>query len=72
MPGKGSDALYKAAEKFSAAIDDYANDLKADPQKAGRLDKLPSSLEAPLRAVKDAVSAVTALISAEPHTCALV
>ena len=65
MPGKGSDALYKAAEKFSAAIDDYANDLKADPAKAGRLEKLPSALEAPLRAVKDAVSAVTALISAD-------
>ena len=65
MPGKGSDALFKASEKFSAAINDYANDLKTDPQKAGRLDKLPSSLEAPLRAVKEAVSAVTAMISAD-------
>ncbi len=44
MPGKGSDALNKAAEKFAAAINDYADDLKADPIKAGRLDKLPSSL----------------------------
>ena len=65
MPGKGSDALFKAGEKFSAAINDYANDLKTDPLKAGRLDKLPSSLEAPLRAVKEAVSAVTAMISAD-------
>jgi ATP-dependent DNA helicase DinG len=65
MPGKGSDALNKAAEKFATAINDYANDLKTDPQKAGRLDKLPSSLEAPLRAVKEAVSAVTAMISAD-------
>ena len=65
MPGKASDAFNKAAEKFSAAIDDYADDLKADPAKAGRLDKLPSQLEAPLRAVKEAVSAVSALIAAD-------
>ena len=65
MPGKASDAFNKAAEKFSAAIGDYADDLKADPAKAGRLDKLPSQLEAPLRAVKEAVSAVSALIAAD-------
>ena len=65
MPGKASDAFFKAAEKFAAAIGDYADDLKADPAKAGRLDKLPSQLEAPLRAVKEAVSAITALIAAD-------
>ena len=65
MPGKASDAFNKAAEKFAAAIGDYADDLKADPAKAGRLDKLPSQLEAPLRAVKEAVSAVSALIAAD-------
>ena len=65
MPGKASDAFFKAAEKFAAAIGDYADDLKADPAKAGRLDKLPSQLEAPLRAVKEAVSAVSALIAAD-------
>ncbi len=65
MPGKASDAFFKAAEKFAAAIGDYADDLKADPVKAGRLDKLPSQLEAPLRAVKEAVSAVSALIAAD-------
>ena len=65
MPGKASDAFNKAAEKFAASIGDYADDLKADPAKAGRLDKLPSQLEAPLRAVKEAVSAVSALIAAD-------
>jgi len=65
MPGKASDGFNKAAEKFAASIGDYADDLKADPAKAGRLDKLPSQLEAPLRAVKEAVSAITALIAAD-------
>jgi len=65
MPGKASDGFNKAAEKFAASIGDYADDLKADPAKAGRLDKLPSQLEAPLRAVKEAVSAVSALIAAD-------
>ena len=51
MPGKATDAFNKAVEKFAAALNDYADDLKADPAKAGRLDKLPSQLEAPLRAV---------------------
>ena len=63
MPGKATDAFAKAAEKFAAAINDYADDLKADPAKAGRLDKLPSQLEAPLRAVKEAVTAINALIA---------
>ena len=65
MPGKASDGFNKAAEKLAAAIGDYSDDLKADPAKAGRLDKLPSQLEAPLRAVKEAVSAVSALIAAD-------
>ena len=65
MPGKATDAFAKAAEKFAAAINDYADDLKADPAKAGRLDKLPSQLEAPLRAVKEAVTSINALIAAD-------
>jgi len=65
MPGKAGDALYKASEKFAKALGEYADDLKADPTRAGRLDKLPTQLEAPLRAVKEAVAAVTALISAD-------
>jgi ATP-dependent DNA helicase DinG len=65
LPGKASDSLYKASEKFSKALGEYADDLKSDPTKAGRLDKLPSTLEAPLRAIKEAVASVTALISAD-------
>jgi ATP-dependent DNA helicase DinG len=65
MPGKAGDALFKASEKFAKALGEYADDLKADPTKAGRLDKLPALLEAPLRAVKEGVAAVTALISAD-------
>ena len=65
MPGKAADGLFKASEKFAKAIGDYADDLKADPTKAGRLDKLPAVLEAPLRAVKEGVVAVTALIAAD-------
>ncbi len=65
MPGKAGDALFKASEKFAKALGEYADDLKADPTKAGRLDKLPAFLEAPLRAVKEGVAAVTALISAD-------
>ena len=65
LPGKASDALYKASEKFAKALGEYADDLKADPTKAGRLEKLPSTLEAPLRAIKEAVASITALISAD-------
>ena len=65
MPGKAGDALFKASEKFAKALGEYADDLKADPTRAGRLDKLPALLEAPLRAVKEGVAAVTALISAD-------
>jgi len=65
MPGKAGDALFKASEKFAKALGEYADDLKADPSRAGRLDNLPTQLEAPLRAVKEAIAAVTALISAD-------
>jgi len=65
MPGKAGDALFKASEKFAKAIGEYADDLKSDPSKAGRLDKLPATLEAPLRGVKEAVAAVSALITAD-------
>ena len=65
LPGKASDALYKASEKFAKALAEYADDLKSDPTKTGRLEKLPSTLEAPLRAIKEAVASVTALISAD-------
>ena len=65
MPGKASDGLAKAAEKFASAISDYALDIKTDLNKTARLDELPAQLEAPLRGIKDSVAAINALITAD-------
>ena len=65
MPGKVSDGLTKAAEKFASAISDYALDIKTDLNKTARLDELPAQLEAPLRGIKDSVAAINALITAD-------
>lgn len=65
MPGKASDGLTKAAEKFASAISDYALDIKTDLNKTARLDELPAQLEAPLRGIKDSVAAINALITAD-------
>ena len=65
MPGKLTDSLKKAADKFAEAIADYADDVRSDPTKAGRLPDLPGQLEAPIRGLKDATSAVVASINAD-------
>jgi len=65
MPGKASDAFTKAADKFADAVDDYSEDVKADPGKAGRLDQLPKEFEAPMRGIKEAVAAILQLITAD-------
>ncbi len=65
MPGKASDGLTKAAEKFASAISDYALDIKTDSNKTARLDEIPAQLEAPLRGIKDSVAAINALITAD-------
>lgn len=65
MPGKASDSLAKAGEKFASAISDYALDIKTDLNKTARLDELPAQLEAPLRGIKDCVAAINALITAD-------
>ena len=65
MPGKASDAFTKAADKFADAVDDYSEDVKADPGKAGRLDQLPKEFEAPMRGIKEAVAAILQLINAD-------
>jgi ATP-dependent DNA helicase DinG len=65
MPGKASDAFTKAADKFADAVDDYSEDVKADPGKAGRLDELPKEFEAPMRGIKEAVAAILQLINAD-------
>ena len=65
MPGKASDALVKAAEKFTQAVADYALDLKSDPSKAGRLEIVPKELESSMRKVKEAIAGILQLITAD-------
>lgn len=65
MPGKLTDTLKKAADKFAEAIADYADDIRSDASKAGRLPDVPAQLEAPIRGLKDATSAVIASINAD-------
>ena len=64
-PGKLTVSLKKAADKFAEAIADYADDVRSDPTKAGRLPDVPGQLEAPIRGLKDATSAVVASINAD-------
>jgi ATP-dependent DNA helicase DinG len=65
MPGKASEAFAKAGDKFSSAIDDYSELVKSDISKSGRLDELPKELEASMRAIKEGVGAILALINAD-------
>ena len=65
LPGKASDAFAKAADNFAEALNDFAADVRNDPTKAGRLPELPAQLEAPIRKVKEASTAVVALINAD-------
>ena len=65
MPGKASDALTKAADKFADAVDDYSEIVKSDISKSGRLDELPKELESSMRAIKEGVGAILALINAD-------
>ena len=65
LGSKASQAFKKAADLFAEAMADFAQDVRSDPSKGGRLDSLPSQLEAPVRKVKDASAAVLAMISAD-------
>ena len=65
MPGKASDALTKAADKFADAVDDYSEKVKSDISKSGRLDELPKELESSMRAIKEAVAAILQIINAD-------
>ena len=65
MPGKASIAFEKAADNFYEALQDYAEMLRADPTKAGRMPEVPSILESPIRKVKESAAAVIALIQAD-------
>ena len=65
LGSKASQAFKKAADLFAEAMADFAQDVRSDPSKGGRLDSLPSQLEAAVRKVKDASAAVLAMISAD-------
>lgn len=65
MPGKAADALTKAADNFHGAMADYGDQIRGDFSAQGRLEELPSSLEAPIRKVREAAQAITQLISAD-------
>ncbi len=65
MPGKAADALTKAADNFHGAMADYGDQIRGDFSVQGRLEELPSSLESPIRKVREAAQAITQLISAD-------
>ena len=65
MPGKPSDAFTNAADSFHDAMEDYGQSVKGDFAAQGRLEDIPSSLEAPIRKVKEAATALVQLINAD-------
>jgi ATP-dependent DNA helicase DinG len=65
MPGKPSDALTNAADSFHDAMADYGEIIKGDFAAQGRLEEIPSVLEAPIRKLKDAATTFVQLISAD-------
>jgi ATP-dependent DNA helicase DinG len=65
MPGKLADALTKAADDFHDTMADYGQDVRQNPSMQGRLEEIPSSLEAPIRRVKEAAAAIVQSISAD-------
>jgi len=65
MPGKPSDALTNAADSFHDSMADYGEIVKGDFAAQGRLEEIPSVLEAPIRKLKDAATTFVQLISAD-------
>ena len=65
LPGKAADALTNAADSFDDAMSEYGEEVKGDLAAQGRLEEIPSALEAPIRKLKEAASAVSQLISAD-------
>ena len=65
MPGKLADAFTKAADNFHDAMADYGDQIRGDFNAQGRLDEIPSSLEAPIRKVKEAAAAIVQIINAD-------
>jgi len=65
MPGKLSDAMTKAADNFHDAMADYGDQIRGDFNAQGRLEEIPSSLEAPIRKVREAAAAIVQIINAD-------
>jgi ATP-dependent DNA helicase DinG len=65
LPGKAADAFNKAADKFAEELADYAEEVRIDPTKGGRMDEVPAALEGAIRKVKDSASALVQLINAD-------
>ena len=65
LPGKLSDTFVKVADDFHDAMADYGQDIRGDYTKSGRLEDIPSSLEAPIRKVLEAAKAIIQLIAVD-------
>ena len=65
LPGRVSDTLTSAADSFDDAMSDYGEQVKSEFGANGRLDEIPSSLEAPIRRLKEAATALVQLIAAD-------
>ena len=65
MPGKVSEALTHAADSFHESLADYANDVRVDSTKQGRLEQIPQSLENPIRKIREAATAIAQAMSAD-------
>ena len=64
-PGKPSEALTKAADSFHDAMADYGESVKSDFAAQGRLEDIPSMLEAPIRKLKESATAFVQILSAD-------
>jgi ATP-dependent DNA helicase DinG len=64
-PGKPSDALTKAADSFHDAMADYGESVKSDFNSQGRLEDIPSMLEAPIRKLKESATAFVQVLTAD-------
>lgn len=65
LPGKISETLTSAADSFDDAMSDYGDQVKSEFGSNGRLEEIPSSLEAPIRRLKEAATALVQVISAD-------
>ena len=65
LPGKLSDTFVKVADDFYDAMNGYGQDIRGDYTKSGRLEDIPSALEAPIRKVLEAAKAIIQLIAVD-------